>query len=114
MTGPQQCVAEMRGEYLSLRDQILAKLKEIPGIRCTVPDGAFYVYPNISAFLGQGKGKIATASELATRLLHEGHVVTVPGEAFGTNEHIRLSYAVSSADVDEGLKRMKDFFAKIS
>lgn len=107
----QQCVAEMRAEYLSLRDQALARLGEIPGVRCTVPDGAFYVYPNISAFLG--KDKVPTASELATRLLHEAHVVTVPGEAFGTSEHIRISYAVSHADVDEGLKRMKAFFAKL-
>ncbi|MEO6828956.1 MAG: pyridoxal phosphate-dependent aminotransferase [Acidobacteriaceae bacterium] len=111
LTGSQQCVTEMRQEYLSLRNQILAKLREIPGLRCTVPDGAFYVYPNVSAFLGEGKA--ATVSELANRLLQEAHVVAVPGEAFGTKEHIRLSYAVSAADVDEGLKRMKDFFAKL-
>lgn len=111
LTGSQQCVTKMRNDYLLLRDQILGRLREIPGVTCTVPDGAFYVYPNVSAFLD--KGKVGTASELATRLLHEAHVVTVPGEAFGTNEHIRLSYAVSHADVDEGLKRMKDFFAKL-
>jgi len=111
LTGPQACVAEMRGEYLSLRDQILAGLREIPGIRCTVPEGAFYVYPNISAFLG--KGKVASAAELAKRLLLEAHVVVVPGEPFGSDEHIRISYAVSHADVDEGLKRMKEFFAKV-
>lgn len=111
LTDSQQCVVEMRNEYLSLRDRILGKLREIPRVRCSVPEGAFYVYPNVSAFLG--KGKIATAAELATRLLHEAHVVTVPGEAFGTDEHIRISYAVSHADVDEGLKRMKDFFAKL-
>ncbi len=117
LTGPQECVAEMRNDYLSLRDEILARLREIPGVTCTVPDGAFYVYPNVSKFLNRnngGKGKVATAAELATRLLHEAHVVTVPGEAFGTNEHIRLSYAVSHADVNEGLRRMKDFFAKLS
>jgi len=116
LTGPQDCVAEMRAEYLSLRDQTLARLGEIPGIRCTRPEGAFYVYPNISAFLNTrngGKGKIATASELVTRLLHEARVVAVPGEPFGTNEHIRISYAVSHAHIDEGMKRMKDFFAKI-
>ena len=112
LTGSQQCVADMRNDYLSLRDQVLGKLREIPGVTCTVPDGAFYVYPNVAAFLGNGK--VSTVSELATRLLHEAHVVTVPGEAFGTSEHIRLSYAVSHTDVDEGLKRMKDFFAKIS
>jgi len=50
---------------------------------------------------------------LATKLLHEAHVVTVPGGAFGTHDHIRLSYAVSHDDVEEGLKRMKEFFAKL-
>lgn len=112
LTGSQACVAEMRNDYLSLRDQILAGLKEIPGLTCTTPEGAFYVYPNVSSFLG--KGKIATATELASRLLHEANVVVVPGEAFGTNEHIRLSYAVSHADVEEGLKRMQTFFAKLN
>ena len=111
LTGSQQCVEEMRTDYISLRDQVLARLSEIPGVRCTVPEGAFYVYPNISAFLG--KGKINSAAELSTRLLHEANVVTVPGEAFGTNDHIRLSYAVSHADIDEGLKRMKAYFAKL-
>lgn len=111
LTSSQVCVGEMRAEYLSLRDRILARMQEIPGLRCTVPEGAFYVYPNVSAFLG--KGKIATAAELATRLLHEAHVVTVPGEAFGTQEHIRLSYAVTATDVDEGMRRMKEFFAKV-
>jgi aspartate aminotransferase len=111
LTGSQQCVEEMRTDYISLRDQVLAKLREIPSVRCTVPEGAFYVYPNISAFMG--KGKVSSAAELSTRLLHEAHVVTVPGEAFGTNEHIRLSYAVSHVDVAEGLQRMKAFFAKL-
>ncbi|HVJ09314.1 MAG TPA: pyridoxal phosphate-dependent aminotransferase [Acidisarcina sp.] len=111
LNGSQQCVAEMRAEYIKLRDQVLARLAEIPGVTCTVPEGAFYVYPNISAFLG--KPGAATATELATRLLNEAHVVTVPGEAFGTREHIRLSYAASHEDVDEGLKRMKEFFSKL-
>ena len=110
LTGSQQCVEEMRKDYISLRDQILAGLREIPGIRCTVPEGAFYVYPNVSAFFGKG---VSSAAEVATRLLHEANVVTVPGEAFGTTEHIRLSYAVSHADIDEGVKRMKAFFAKL-
>ncbi len=82
-----------------------ARLAEIPGLTCTRPEGAFYVYPNVSAYLG--KPGAQTAMELAGRLLHEAHVVTVPGEAFGTNEHIRLSYAVSHDDVEEGVKRMK-------
>ncbi len=107
----QECVAEMRADYLKLRDQILNRLSEIPGITCTKPEGAFYVYPNVSAYLG--KPGAQTTLELAARLLHEGHVVSVPGEAFGTSQHIRLSYAVSHKDVDEGLDRMKAFFAKL-
>ena len=111
LKGPQECVAEMRADYLTLRDEILAKLAEIPGITCTRPDGAFYVYPNVSQYLG--KAGVPTAMELSKKLLHEAHVVTVPGEAFGTNEHIRLSYATSHADVKEGLERMKAYFAKL-
>jgi aspartate aminotransferase len=107
----QGCVTEMRADYLTLRDKILARLAEIPGITCTVPEGAFYVYPNVSAYLG--KAGVPTAMELSKRLLNEAHVVTVPGEAFGTDHHIRLSYATSHADVEEGLNRMKAFFAKL-
>ena len=102
----------MRADYLKLRDRILARLGEIPGITCTVPEGAFYVYPNVSAYIG--KGGIQSATQLATKLLNEAHVVAVPGEAFGTKEHIRLSYAVTHDDVEEGAKRMKEFFSKLS
>jgi len=111
LNGSQECVSEMRADYLSLRDRILGRLAEVPGITCTRPEGAFYVYPNVSAYLG--KPGAQSAMELAGRLLHEAHVVTVPGEAFGTKEHIRLSYAVCHNDVDEGLDRMKQFFAKL-
>jgi aspartate aminotransferase len=112
LTAPQDCVAEMRADYLKLRDQILEGFQQIPGLSCTVPEGAFYVYPNVSAFFG--KGGIQTAADVADRLLKEAHVVVVPGEAFGTTEHIRLSYAVSHADVDKGVARMKEFFAKLA
>jgi len=112
LTSSQQCVAEMRADYLKLRDQVLAGFKTIPGLSCTVPQGAFYVYPNVSAFIG--KGGVKSASDLASRLLTEAHVVVVPGEAFGTNEHIRLSYAVSAGVVDEGVKRMREYFRTLS
>jgi aspartate aminotransferase len=111
LNSSQECVSEMRADYLKLRDRILARLAEIPGITCTKPEGAFYVYPNVSAYLG--KPGAQTTMELAGRLLHEAHVVTVPGEAFGTNQHIRLAYAVSHDDIEEGVKRMKGFFAKL-
>jgi aspartate aminotransferase len=111
LEGSQECVSIFRGEFIELRDHMLAKLKEIPGITCTKPEGAFYVYPNISAYLG--KGGIKTATELATRLLHEAHVVTVPGEAFGTTEHVRISYPVTSQNIDEGVRRMKEYLTKL-
>ena len=112
LTGSQQCVADMRADFLKLRDRILAGLKTIPGITCTVPQGAFYVYPNVSAFFG--KGGLKTASDVAGKLLSEARVVVVPGEAFGTTEHIRLSYAASASVVDEGVKRMREYFGQLS
>lgn len=111
LTGSQQCVVEMRNDYIRLRDRVLAGLKTIPGLTCTVPEGAFYVYPNISAFLR--KGNVKTATDLASKLLTEAHVVTVPGEPFGTNEHVRISYAVSSEVIDKGLERIKGYLAKL-
>jgi aspartate aminotransferase len=111
LTSSQACVTEMRADYLKLRNQILAGFKTIPGLTCTVPQGAFYVYPNVSAFIG--KGGVKSASDLASKLLTEAHVVVVPGEAFGTNEHVRLSYAVSADVVDEGVKRMREYFATL-
>jgi len=110
--GSQQCVAEMRADFLKLRDRILAGLKTIPGLTCTVPQGAFYVYPNVSAFFG--KGGLKSASDVAAKLLNEARVVVVPGEAFGTNAHMRLTYAVSASVVDEGVKRMREYFSQLS
>jgi aspartate aminotransferase len=109
--GSQECVTEFRADYVKLRDQILAGFRAIPGLTCTVPQGAFYVYPNVSRFIG--KGGVKSATDLAAKLLSEAHVVVVPGEAFGTTEHIRLSYAVSHDVVDEGVKRMRDYFATL-
>jgi aspartate aminotransferase len=112
LTASQECVSEMRADYIELRDRILAGLKTIPGLTCTVPEGAFYVYPNISSFIG--KGGIKSASDLASKLLTEAHVVSVPGEPFGTAEHIRLSYAVSGDVIDKGVERMRTFFAGLA
>ncbi len=112
LASSQDCVAEMRADYIRLRDRILARLAEIPGITCTRPEGAFYVYPNVSAYLG--KPGCETPLALSKRLMTEARVVAVPGEAFGTEEHIRLSYAVSQDAVDEGARRMKEFFAGLA
>ncbi len=109
VTGSQECVREMRADYIKLRDRVLEGFKTIPGLTCTVPQGAFYVYPNVKAFLANGGVK--SASDLAGKLLTEAHVVTVPGEAFGTDEHIRLSYAVSADVIDKGVERLRTYLA---
>ena len=111
LKGPQECVAEMRREYIELRDHVVAGLRSIPGVTCTVPEGAFYAYPNISSFLG--RGGLKTASDVAGRLLREAHVATVPGEGFGTTEHIRVSYATSKAELDRGVGRMGKFLGAL-
>jgi aspartate aminotransferase len=111
LKGPQQCVADMRAEYVKLRDHVLTGLGTIPGVRCTVPEGAFYVYPNVSAFFG--RPGINSAADVASRLLHDAHVATVAGEGFGTREHIRLSYATSQKELDRGIERMRKLFASL-
>lgn len=111
LNGSQQCVADMGTEYVQLRDRIVKGIAEIPGLTCYKPEGAFYAYPNVSAYIGRDGMK--SGGDVARRLLTEAHVVAVPGEAFGTNEHIRLSYATTAAEIDRGLGRMKEFFAKL-
>ncbi len=111
LTESQACVAEMRADYIKLRDRVLEGFQSIPGLTCTVPQGAFYVYPNVSAFIG--KGGIKSASDLAAKLLSDAHVVVVPGEAFGTDAHIRLSYAVSGDVIDKGVQRMREYLSKL-
>jgi len=111
LKGPQQCVEDMRSEYIRLRDHVVTGLRSIPGITCTMPEGAFYAYPNVSSFFG--RGGVNSASDVAGKLLREAHVATVPGEGFGTRDHIRVSYATSGAELDRGLDRMRKFFAAL-
>jgi aspartate aminotransferase len=111
LNGSQQCVADMREEYIQLRDHIVAGLRAIPGMKCTMPEGAFYAYPNVSAFFG--RGGIKSGADVAHGLLHKAHVATVAGEGFGTSEHVRISYATSMANLDKALERMRKFFAEL-
>jgi aspartate aminotransferase len=110
LTSSQQCVADMRAEYIELRKRIVEGLRAIPDVKCTMPEGAFYAFPDVSAVAA--RVGIDTA-QLTTRLLREGHVVGVPGEAFGLPGHIRFSYATSAKEIDRGLERVKSFFAKL-
>ena len=107
LNGPQQCVAEMRAEYIRLRDHMIGGLRAIPGIRCTMPEGAFYAYPNFSALFG--KGGLRSAADVAHGLLHKAHVATVAGEGFGTTEHVRISYATSMENLNKALERIRGF-----
>ncbi len=111
LTGPQESVEAMRAEYERRRNRIVAGLRAIPGIHCTNPAGAFYVYPNVGAHLG--KDGIGDATRLADLLLEKACVALVPGGAFGTAQHVRISYAASQERIDEGLRRMKDFLARL-
>ena len=111
LKGSQQCVADMRAEYIQLRDHVVNGLRSIPGVKCTLPEGAFYAYPNVSSFFG--RGGLKSAADVAGRLLREVHLATVPGEGFGTSDHIRVSYATSMAELNRGLDRMRKFLGAL-
>ncbi|HYN14661.1 MAG TPA: pyridoxal phosphate-dependent aminotransferase [Terriglobales bacterium] len=111
LKGPQECVDQMLAEYIALRDHVLEGLRTIPGLRCIKPQGAFYVYPNLSHFLG--RNGLNSAADIAGQLLREAHVVVVPGEGFGTREHMRISYATSRKELDRGVDRIRRFFAAL-
>jgi aspartate aminotransferase len=106
LTGPMDTVGVMLAEYLRRRDRIVAGLRAIPGVTCVEPGGAFYVFPNFSAHLGNG---IADSTALCKQLLERQHLVSVPGDAFGTPGHIRISYATSIDRIEEGLRRLEKF-----
>lgn len=110
LEGPQDSVRAMLSEYQRRRDKIVAGLRSISGLRTTLPEGAFYVYPNVAAYLK--KDGLADPTVLAERLLEEAQVALVPGPAFGTAHHVRISYATSQEQIDEGLRRLRDFFVK--
>ncbi len=107
LRGPQDSVQVMLAEYRRRRDFVVRRLNEIPGVKCSEPTGAFYAYPNIGVALGK-KG-IQNTLQFSERLLAEAHVAVVPGEAFGTNRHVRISYATSLHELTRGLDRLHQF-----
>lgn len=109
LRGPQDSIRIMLAEYRRRREFVLRRLKAIPGISCAEPMGAFYVYPNIGAALG--RNGIENTAQFAERLLQEQQVAVVPGEAFGTSSHIRISYATSMHELERGLDRIQTFLA---
>jgi aspartate aminotransferase len=111
MRGPQDSVPVMLAEYRRRRDFVVDRLRQIPGVTITMPKGAFYAYPNISVAFGSGRVK--NAMEFSTELLSQAHVAVVPGEAFGTNEHVRISYATSMEELQRGLDRIHRFIDEL-
>jgi aspartate/methionine/tyrosine aminotransferase len=114
VSGDLTAVAEMRTAFDRRRKTIVRMLNEIPGVECPEPLGAFYAYPSVKGVLGKellGK-RPATSSELAALILEEAEVAVVPGEAFGTNGYFRLSYAMSDADLEEGVGRIAKLLAE--
>jgi aspartate aminotransferase len=105
--GSMDSVSTMLAEYGRRRERILNGLRAIPGVTCTAPEGAFYVFPNVSAHLNSGA---STDAAIAKLLLEREHVAVVPGEAFGAPGYLRISYATSIERIDEGLRRIERFF----
>ena len=99
LTGPQDCVADMRQTFAERRELICRLASEVPGFRFREPQGAFYLFPDVSA--------IGSGDEVAERLLDEAHVAVVSGSAFGCPECIRLSYAISTEEIEEAMRRIK-------
>lgn len=112
LAGSMDEVYEMLEQYRARREYVVAALNDIPGVECPQPNGAFYGYPNVSSTFG--RGGVASSMDFAGKLLREAHVATVPGEAFGTSDHIRLSYAASMEDLEEGIRRIREFIAGLT
>ena len=105
LTGDQTSVAQMRAAFQERRDRMVSGLNRLPGLRCTMPGGAFYAWCNVAA-LGQ------PASVTAAQWLEDALVATVPGEAFGSSAFIRLSFAASAEAIDEGLSRLSKWLTQ--
>jgi aspartate aminotransferase len=104
LRGSQACLKEMLREYSARRAFVLQALKKIPNVSCVPPQGAFYVFPNISSYCQNGL--IKSSIDFARYLLEEAHVAVVPGVAFGMEGFVRISYATSMSQLEEGFKRI--------
>jgi len=103
-TGSQECVAEMLAEYRRRRDWLIKALREVTGLRCFEPEGAFYAFPDVRGCL---KGEVKTSGAFADKLLHDAQTVVTDGAGFGAEGYIRISYATSLDRLQEGVKRIR-------
>ena len=113
--GPQECVEEMRQAFERRRNLILELAKDIPGLKVLEPQGAFYLFPDVTAFFGkQYNGQVIhNADDVVTFILQEAHVALVSGSAFGEDNCIRISYATSEELITEAMRRTKEALAKL-
>ena len=109
LLGDQSCVEEMKASFLQRRDLIVRLLNGLPGVKCAIPNGAFYVFPDFSSYLNRkGNGKLLKDTfDISEYILDSVQVVTVPGDGFGSSEHIRFSYATNRKIIQEGMDRVK-------
>jgi aspartate aminotransferase len=116
LTGPQDCVHQMVREFDRRRRFMVYRLNEMDGISCFEPRGAFYVFPRVDALFGRKAGEkiINSPSDLAGYLLREARVAIVPGEPFGSDCHVRLSFATSMEAIEEGLNRIEEALNKLA
>ena len=114
-TGPQDCVEDMRKAFERRRDLVVGLAKAIPGLGVNTPEGAFYLFPEVSSYFGKrcGDRVIENDADLAMYLLEEGHVATVAGSAFCCPGYIRLSYATSDDNICEAMRRIAEALAKL-
>ncbi len=114
--GPQDCVEKMRKGFQQRRDLIVKLAKDIPGFEVNIPEGAFYLFPKISSFFGKSDGKttIKNSTDFALYLLETAHVASVGGDAFGSPECFRMSYATSDENIKEALHRIKKAVKKLN
>ena len=111
LNGPQESVGEMLGEYTRRREWLLKALCDIPGIKCSEPEGAFYAFPDVRGCLRNG---LKTSGEFAQRLLEEEHTVVTDGAGFGADGYVRISYATSLEQIKEGVGRIQRLAQKIN
>ena len=114
-TGSQQCVEDMRQAFERRKNLIVKLAKEIPGLEVNDPQGAFYLFPKCSSYFGKRDGDrvINNSTDFAMYLLEVGHVATVGGDAFGSPECFRMSYATSDENIVEAMRRIKETLAKL-
>lgn len=115
LTGDPEPTKKMAATYLTRRDMVLGLLNDIPGIKTYVPNGAFYIFPDISEFFGKSDGEttINDSNDFSMYILNKAHVSTVSGSAFGAPNCVRISYAASDEDLKEALKRIKNVLAEL-